>query len=226
MTLSMADFNSSKVHERDFSILRLLFSLTSRFLFIALLKDKKCLASVSQDSFRQHSEKFFPALQKILTEAGYSLKDVGEVYFTDLPGSQTGQRISLAFVLTLQVLNPQFKAYHLNSLLFQAGKDKAISLISIDLKKTKYQLAVYQKTQCIIEPQVVESKELTKIKKQFPDYIVYEDFYQASGSEFGQTNRETKHMQPINFLVNFQKLFPYFQLLEPKLSNISQSNLN
>jgi hypothetical protein len=33
--------------------LRLLFSLTSRFLFIALLQDKECLASISQDNFRE-----------------------------------------------------------------------------------------------------------------------------------------------------------------------------
>ncbi|CAG8666986.1 10458_t:CDS:2, partial [Racocetra persica] len=81
--------------------------------------DKKCLANLSRDNFRQHTEKFFPALQKILSKNGYSLKDIGEIYFTDLPGSQTGQRISLAFVLALQVLNPRIKIYHLNSLLFQ-----------------------------------------------------------------------------------------------------------
>src|SRR4051812_17505614 len=138
-------------------MLRLLFSLTSRFLFIARLQDKKCLVSINQDNFRQHSENFFSNLQQILTEAGYSLKDIEEVYFTDLPGSQTGQRISLAFVLTWQVLNSQLKIYHLDSLLFQAGESKAISLISIDLKKTKYHLAVYQKTKCIIEPQIVEN---------------------------------------------------------------------
>jgi tRNA threonylcarbamoyladenosine biosynthesis protein TsaB len=207
-------------------MLHLLFSLTSRFLFIALFQDKKCLASINQDNFRQHSENFFPVLQQLLAKTGYSLKDIGEIYFTDLPGSQTGQRISLAFVLTLQVLTPQVKIYHLNSLLFQAGKDKAISLISIDLKKTKYHVAVFQKTKCIVEPRIVENKETNKIKKQFSDYIVYEDFYQTYSSEFGQTNSETKHTQPINFLVNFQKLFPYFQLLEPKLSNIPQSNLN
>jgi tRNA threonylcarbamoyladenosine biosynthesis protein TsaB len=198
----------------------LLFSLTSRFLFIALLQDKECLASISQDNFRQHSEKFFPALQQILTKTGYFLKDIKEVYFTDLPGSQTGQRISLAFVLTLQVLNPQLKVYHLNSLFFQAGKSKAISSISIDLKKTKYQLAVYQKTKCLIEPRIVRSEELTKIKKQFSDYTIYEDFCQISGSELSQVNNESNYiLKPINFLINFQKLFPYFQLLEPKSSN-------
>ena len=194
-------------------MLRLLLSLTSRFFFIALLQDKKCLAIVNQDNFRQHSEKFFSALQQILTETGHPLKDIEEVYFTDLPGGQTGQRISLSFVLTLQVLNSRIKIYHLNSLLFQAGEDKAISLISIDLKKTKHYLAVYQKTKCIIEPRMIENEELTKTKKQFSNYIIYEDFCQILYPELGQTNNESNYAYPINFLVNFQKLFPYFQLL-------------
>lgn len=199
-------------------MLRLLLSLTSRFLFITLWQEKKCLASISKDSFRQHSENFFPILQQILVETSYSLKDIREVYFTDLPGSQTGQRISLAFVLTLQVLNPQIKIYHLNSLLFQAEESKAISLISIDLKKTKYQIAVYQKTKCLVEPQMIENKELTKIKKQFSNYALYEDFYQIMDPEAGQKNTNLNQItQPINFLANFQKLLSQFQLLEVKL---------
>lgn len=193
-------------------MVRLLFSLTSRFLFIALLQDKKCLASLSRDNFRQHTEKFFPALQKILTESDCSLKDVGEIYFTDLPGSQTGQRVSLAFVLTLQVLNSQIKIYHLNSLLFQAGKKKAISLISIDLKKTKYHVAVYQATKCLIEPKEIDlnvnSEELKQIKKQFSNYLVYEDFHQISQPG---TNSPS---QRIRFLTNFRQLLPCFKLLE------------
>jgi tRNA A37 threonylcarbamoyladenosine modification protein TsaB len=187
-------------------MLRLLFSLTSRFLFIALLQNKKCLASINQDNFRQHSEKFFPALQQILTKTAYSLKDVKEIYFTDLPGSQTGQRISLAFVLTLQVLNPPIKIYYLNSLLFQAGESRAISLISIDLKKTKYHVAVYQATKCLIEPKEIDlnvnRQELNQIHQQFSNYLVYEDFHQI-------VNDETR--RPINFLINFQKMLPYFQ---------------
>ena len=199
-------------------MLRLLFSLTSRFFFIALLQEGKCLVSICQDNFRQHSEKFFPALQQALAEVGCSLKDIGEIYFTDLSGSQTGQRISLAFVLTLQVLNFQVKIYHLSSLLFQVGENKAISLISIDLKKTKYQMAVYQKSKCIVEPQVIERTELVKLQSQFSSYDIYEDFHQIANLELGQKNSDLNQIsQPIDFLANFQKLSSCFQLLEPKI---------
>ncbi|CAH1756002.1 24909_t:CDS:1 [Entrophospora sp. SA101] len=205
-------------------MLRLLFSLTSQFLFIALLEDEKCLKSRQRVNFRQHSENFFPILKQVLAKTNHSLKEIEEVYFTNLPGSQTGHRISLTFVLTLQVLNPQIKVYHLNSLLFQAGKSRAISLISIDQKKTKYHCAVYQVTKCLVEPSeidlnVSQNKELIQIQKQFSDYLIYEDFHQMLCHDLN--NLPPKK---IRFLANFRQLFPYFQLLEnEKLINQQQN---
>lgn len=192
-------------------MLCLLLSLTSRFVFLALFKNKKYLESIFQDNFRQHSENFLLLLRKILQKTKCSLVDIEKVYFTSLPGGQTGYRISLAFGLTLQVLNPQVELYHLNGLLFQVGESKAISLISIDQKKTKYHVAVYQKTKCLFEPQVVKSTELIKIQKKFPNYLVYEDFYLKVNDNPNQTP------QPINFGLNFQKLIPNFQLFNPQL---------
>ena len=193
-------------------MLRLLFSLTSQFLFIALLEDEKCLKSSQKASFRQHSENFFPLLKQILAKTNHSLKDIKEVYFTSLPGSQVGYRISLSFGLVLQVLNPRIKCYHLNSLLFQLGKKKAISLISIDQRKTKYHFAVYQASKCLIGPKTIDlntdqKRELAQMKKQFSDYLIYEDFYQVSDQ-----SSVTFSPQKIRFLTNFRQMLPYFQL--------------
>ncbi|RHZ36831.1 hypothetical protein [endosymbiont GvMRE of Glomus versiforme] len=202
-------------------MLRLLFSLTSQFLFIALLENEKCLKSIQKVNFRQHSENFSPILRKILAKTNHSLKKIEEVYFTSLPGSQAGYRISLAFVLTLQVLNPQVKIYHLNSLLFQVGKKRAISLISIDQKKTKYYVAVYQATKCLVEKKVVNPVELAQIQRHFFYYLVYEDFHQKPDQ--GLTNLPSKK---IKFLVNFRQLLPHFQLLEKNtIKNKTNTNL-
>ncbi|CAG8823405.1 24069_t:CDS:2, partial [Racocetra persica] len=47
-----------------------------------------------------------------------------------------------------------------------------------------YHVAVYQKTKCLVKPKEIDlnvnSKELNQIKKQFPNYFVYEDFHQIS----------------------------------------------
>jgi len=194
-------------------MLRLLLSLTSQFLFIALLEDEKCLKSSQKVGFRRHSENFFPLLKQILAKTNCSLKNIKEVYFTSLPGSQVGYRISLSFVLVLQVLNPQIKCYHLNSLLFQAGKKKAISLISIDQRKTKYHFAVYQTSKYLIEPKIIDlntyqKQELDQMRKKFSDYFIYKDFYQTSDQ--GSTDFSPKK---IRFLINFRQMLPYFQLL-------------
>src|SRR5439155_24561165 len=102
------------------------------------------------------------------------------------------------------------KCYYLNSLFFQAGKDKSISLISIDQKKTKYHCAVYQASKCLIEPRIIDlntnqKQELAQIKKQFSDYLIYEDFCQISDQNF--TNSPPKK---IRFLANFRQMLPYF----------------
>ena len=191
-------------------MLCLLLSLTSHFIFLALLKNGKCLESFCQDNFQQHSENFSLVLQRILKKTKYSLSDIEKIYFTSLPGSQTGYRISLAFGLTLQVLNPGVKLYSLNSLLFQAGKNQGVSLISANLKKTKYHVAVFQKTKCLLEPQIIESTELAKIQKKFPNYFIYEDFCLKA-------NNNSQNSQPINFLLNFRKLLPFFQLFDPEM---------
>src|SRR5215207_8145109 len=102
-------------------MLQLYFSLSTPFLFLALKKNNQCLASIQKENFRLHSENFLLYLQQILTKTNHSLKEIREIYFTSAPGGQTGIRISLAFIGTLQVLNPQIKLYHINTLLLQAG---------------------------------------------------------------------------------------------------------
>ncbi|CAJ0762048.1 17525_t:CDS:2, partial [Entrophospora sp. SA101] len=101
-----------------------------------------------------------------------------------------------------------------------AGKNKAISLISIDQKKTKHHCAVYQATKCLIEPKIIDlntsqRQELTQIKKQFSDYFIYEDFFQTLDQDF--TNFPPRK---ISFLTNFRQMFPYFQLLSKNNANL------
>jgi len=177
-------------------VLKLFFSITSDFLFLALLQKEKVLVSIQKENFRQHSESFFPYLRQVLEKAGFSLSDIQEVYYTSSFGSQTGLRISLSFVLTLQFLNSFVRFYHLDNLLFQVGQKKAISLIGIDLKKTKYYCAVYQNVKCLLEPQIITKNQLPQLKDKFPRFPIYKDF------------------QGVDFLTNFQQLLSFFQLFK------------
>src|SRR2546423_7463789 len=98
-------------------MLCLYFSLSSSFLFLALYENDQCLISIQKENTRQHSENFLSHLRQILTHTKHTLKEIKEIYFTSTPSGQTGLRVALAFLSTLQVLNPKVKFYHINTLL-------------------------------------------------------------------------------------------------------------
>src|SRR3954451_1929562 len=177
-------------------MLQLYFSLSTPFLFLALQKNNQCLVSIQKKNIRLHSENFLLHLQHILAKTNHFLKEIKEIYFTLVPGGQTGIRISLAFVTALQVLNPQIKLYHINTLLLQAGTNNCLSLLTIDRRESKLYGAVYQKKNCLLETQVFLQSDLKKLAEQFPDFLILKDF------------------QEIDFLTNFQKLKNKFVLVE------------
>src|SRR4051812_27581783 len=176
-------------------MLCLYFSLSSSFLFLALLENDKCLVSIQKENTRRHSENFLTHLQQILAKTNHVLKEIKEIYFTSQPSGQTGLRVSLAFSATCQVLNPQIKIYHLNTLLLQAGTGNFISLLTINSQGSKYYVTVYQNKKCLLASQIVYQEGLKEIEKKFPNFLTLKDF------------------EGIDFLTNFQKLKSDFRLL-------------
>src|SRR4051812_48624907 len=174
----------------------LYFSLSSSLIFLALWDNDKCLNIVQKENARLHSENFLSHLQQILENTNHSLKEISEIYFTSTPGGQTGIRVSLAFLATLQVLNPKIKFYHIDTLLLQAGTDNCISLLTIDSRESKYHLAIYQNKNRSLETQIIRKEDLEKLVKEFPNCLLRKDF------------------QGVDFLTNFQRLKSDFVLLK------------
>jgi tRNA A37 threonylcarbamoyladenosine modification protein TsaB len=141
-------------------------------------------------------------LKQSLSQINHSLKDVDEIYFTSQRSGQTGLRVSLSFLATLQVLNPQIKIYHIGTLLLQAGNNNSISLLTIDSQGNKYYLAVYQNKKYLLQNQIVAREELNKIKEKFSDFIMLKDFHGT------------------DFLTNFQNLKNNFS----QLNKIEEAN--
>jgi len=173
----------------------LYFSLSSNFLFIAFCENNNCLNSIQKENTRLHSENFLINLQQLLEKNHHSLKDINKIYFTSNPAGQTGLRVSLSFISTLQILNPKIKIYHINTLLLQAGKDNCISLLTIDSRESKYYLAVYQNKNCLIETQIILKEDLAKLTQKYSNFSFKKDFYK------------------IDFLTNFHELKDNFILL-------------
>src|SRR6185312_6388885 len=177
-------------------MLRFYFSLSSSQIFLALLENDKCLISIQKENSRQHSENFLNHLQQTLVKTNHTLKEIKEIYFTSQPSGQTGLRVSLTFLATCQVLDPQIKIYHLDTLLLQAGTDNCISLLTINSQGNKYHAAAYQNKKCLLTSQIIYQEELEKIKQKFPNFLILKDF------------------EGVDFLTNFQKLKKYFGLLK------------
>jgi tRNA threonylcarbamoyladenosine biosynthesis protein TsaB len=173
----------------------LFFSLSSSFLFIALCKENKCLNSIKKENNRLHSENFLSQLQQILEKSNCSLPDLNEIYFTSNPSGQTGLRVTLSFLATLQILNPKIKLFHIDTLLLQAENDNCISLLTIDSRGNKYYGGVYQKKKCLLKSQIILKENLEELTKKFPNFSLRKDFCE------------------IDFLTNFQILKEDFCLL-------------
>ncbi|MCE8162944.1 MAG: hypothetical protein I3273_00720 [Candidatus Moeniiplasma glomeromycotorum] len=183
-------------------MLRLYFSLASPLLFLALCKNDRCLASLQKENLRLHSENFLTHLKEILKQVNHSLAELDEIYFTSWPSGQTGLRVSLTFLATLQVLNPKIKFYHINTLLLQAGNDKCLGLLTIDSRASKYYLAVYQQKRCLLTTQIINKEELISLMKRFSNFLVRKDF-----SETGLTeNPREFNKHSVDFLSHFQAL--------------------
>ena len=174
----------------------LYFSLSSSFLFIALYKKNKCLSSIQKENSRLHSENFLSHLEEILKNSNCSLQEIKEVYFTSNPSGQTGLRVTLSFLATLQILNPKVKLFHIDTLLLQAENDNCVSLLTIDSRGSKYYGGVYQEKKCLLKTQIILKENLAELTEKFPNYFFRKNF------------------QEVDFLVNFQKLKNNFVLLE------------
>ncbi|CAG8488555.1 13769_t:CDS:2 [Gigaspora margarita] len=115
-------------------------------------------------------------LRQICEKYRCPLANINQIYFTSTPGGQTGLRVSLAFLATLQVLNPQIKIYHINALLLQAGNERCLSLLTIDRQARKYHSAVYQEQKNLAPSSLINKEQLDELAQQFPHFSIFQDF--------------------------------------------------
>jgi len=176
-------------------MIELYFSLSSPQLFLAILHNNKCLASIQKENFRLHSENFLTHLKQLLEQCHFTLAQLDRIYFTSVPSGHTGLRVSLAFLSTLQVLNSQIDIYHINTLLLQSGDQNHLSLLTIDSQENKYHAAVCSQEKFLLPPHLIFKENLITLKAEFSNFPILKDF---------------RH---VDFLQNFQKLKKDFKPL-------------
>jgi tRNA A37 threonylcarbamoyladenosine modification protein TsaB len=153
------------------------------------------LVSIQKKNVRLHSENFLTHLKQILEKCHFTLPQLNRIYFTSVPSGHTGLRVGLAFLSTLQVLNPQIEIYHINTLLLQSGGESYLSLLTIDSQENKHHATICSQKKFLLPPRIIFKENLTTLKEEFSNFPVLKNFYQ------------------VDFLGNFQKLKKDFKLL-------------
>lgn len=86
-------------------MLTLLIDTTTSSLSVAILKDKKVVSKITEQTNRNQSEILATRIEGILKKENIKLKDINEIYVTLGPGSFTGVRLGLTFAKTVCQLN-------------------------------------------------------------------------------------------------------------------------
>ncbi|AGJ90573.1 tRNA (adenosine(37)-N6)-threonylcarbamoyltransferase complex dimerization subunit type 1 TsaB [Mycoplasma putrefaciens] len=128
-----------------------------------IIKDNKKISDIAIDQ-----------LKLFLYKNNLTIKDVGSFYLTKGPGSYTGVRVGLTIVKTLKTLNNNIKVYLINSLLFQAGKNKVLSLL--DARSNKYYLAVYDHFKVLENIKLVTEDELQRYFDKYSEFKIVKNY--------------------------------------------------
>ncbi|KNG79337.1 tRNA (adenosine(37)-N6)-threonylcarbamoyltransferase complex dimerization subunit type 1 TsaB [Mycoplasma sp. HU2014] len=168
--------------------MNLFIDTTNWKLVYILEKDNKIIDRLIIDNNKKISDVAIEKLKDFLTNNQLTIKDIDSFYLTKGPGSYTGVRVGLTIVKTIKVLNNNIKVYLIDSLMFQAGKNKAISIL--DARGNKYYFAVYDQFKILEDIQLIESDQLDFYIKKYSNFKLIKDYE----IDFANTYLETKEM--------------------------------
>ena len=122
---------------------------TSKFLCVALIKDKQVLGQYNKVHDRQHGVLLLSKIEKVLSSCGLSVEDVDCLAVDVGPGSFTGLRIGIATAkgLSLALDKPIIGLCSLDLIAVQQEDSEAIICPIIDAKRQQVYSAIYQNTQ-------------------------------------------------------------------------------
>lgn len=172
-----------------------LFIDTSNWNLILILEqDNLVLDQVIVKNTKKVSDLLVENIQSLLAKHQLTIHNVKRFYLTTGPGSYTGERVGLTFVKTLKVIQPDIEVYLINSLAYQAGMGKKVSVL--DARGGKFYLGIYDDQQPLIAEQVITHDALAELMAT----KIYQDF------------QVVKDYQDWDFVQHYLALKPNFQL--------------
>lgn len=158
-------------------MINLFFSLITDFIFVSLFENEKLINELYESNYCLHSENFVSKLSVLLKNNNLTLKSIDSIFFLSGPGGQTGERVSFSFVTAMKILNPDLKAFFLDSLKFQIGTNlNCLSIVTVGQSTKKYYVDIYKNGRIYLKKERVGESELREIKNNFKHFSSITDF--------------------------------------------------
>jgi tRNA threonylcarbamoyladenosine biosynthesis protein TsaB len=126
------------------SLKRLVIDSATKYLFVALYDDFKCVSSYYEAGKNDHSVKLMPEIEKTLVKNNLKVKDIDEIYIGIGPGSYTGLRVGVV-IAKMFGWNNNIPVFTVSSLALMASSvsENGLVLPEIDARRGNSFLGLY-----------------------------------------------------------------------------------
>ena len=160
-------------------MLSLVIDTSTKWLYVALIKDDTVLAYNQFISQNAHSANFVSTIERILRSNDYTVDSIDRIYCGIGPGSYTGQRIAITVAKMLCAFKP-IALYKVSSLyLAGSGYDNKNVSIIFDARRGNCFCANYGEEE-ISDKLRVQEEFLERVCHLFDLKVVYEDDFKVN----------------------------------------------
>ena len=198
-------------------MISLFIDTSSSDVSIAIIKDKKILASISKETPNEHSIYTIKFLDDMLKKSNKNPEDIDKIMIVNGPGSFTGIRIGVTIAKTYAYLLKKdiITISSLKMLAISTNHDNILSLI--DAKHDNYYIGLYDKNNDeIIKEQFINIDEVLKIIDKYNPKIVSDNNIMINNIKVPKQEldfvkiveyyKENKSLNPHSVVPNYLKL--------------------
>lgn len=142
-------------------MISLCMDTSNQLLVLALIDDKKTIASKQIGCLKKQSEEIFPCLLKLFEDSSMNVQSIQSICISIGPGSYTGIRIAMTIAKVICSLNPSVTLYTLDTLQLYAGTVENVS-VALDARSQRVYFANFSKGERLLESQIIEVEHLEK----------------------------------------------------------------
>lgn len=176
----------------------LFIDTTNNYCYIAVSYSCRILMKARIPVNKNVTDIIVDTIHKTLKQAGAKPLDLTHIVLNVGPGSFTGDKVGVTVAKAWKLFDPRIEIMTINSLLLQTEDGNGISVI--DAKSNKLYLAVYKNSKELVQPCLIDKKELVKYKKKYSSLPLIIDQTNNMYDNFLKHSKSFKKVQDIKYL--------------------------